>query len=200
MKKISLALIVGVIVALGWFGTARATPPSGVTMGNEPPAVTNISAWLNVPCMDRCTGCDRCNNPSWGAENHVHFGPLMSANKVVVVQFWNTSLPVDTINKLNAFWQSNKSNVQVIGVVVTDDTQTEEQVRAFVAEKVRFPVGITSNKEILTTYGVTNMPHAVVVGRNGKCTWQGDPLEPNFKRNVDLAGRAPSLPGLPGRR
>lgn len=199
MKKTALIVIVCVVAILGWFSTAQATPP-GPAVGSDPPAVTDVSAWLNVPCMDRCTGCERCNKPTWGAENHVHFGPLTSANKCVVIAFWNITTPADKITKMNQFWQSNKANVQFIGITILDETQTEEQVRAFVTEKVKFPVGITTNKDLLSAYGATNLPHACLVARNGKVNWLGDPSEPGLGRAVEVATRAPSLPGLPGRR
>jgi thiol-disulfide isomerase/thioredoxin len=194
MKKVQLAFLSVALVALvGWFGLAYAGPDQPApAQSDTPPAVAGISAWMNLPCQEGCGGCDHCNHPAWGEGGNVDFTALQG--KVVVVEFWAAWCPPcrRSVPHLNELWEKHKANgLQVIAITRLDQRQTEEQARAFATENIHYPVAITSEMATYTNYGIRGIPHAVVVGRDGKVKWTGNPLQPQFTTAVDEAMAAP---------
>ena len=96
--------------------------------------------------------------------------------KVVIVEFWATWCPpcrasiphlVELRNKLD------KSKVEIIGL--TDEPLSK--VENFAKEmKMNYIVGYGSTSG--DAYGVTGIPHAFVIGADGKIAWDGHPMDP----------------------
>lgn len=191
MKKVLFAFLL--VAVVGIFGAAYAAPDQpGAPQSDTPPAVTGISAWMNIPCQDGCAGCDQCNHPAWGNGGTVDFAALQG--KVVVVEFWAAWCPPcrRSVPHLNELWAKHKDNgLQVIAVTKLDQRQTEEQARTYAREHIRYPVAITSDPATYQAYGIRGIPHAVVIGRDGKVKWTGNPLRTEFTTALEEAMAAP---------
>jgi len=98
--------------------------------------------------------------------------------KVVVVEFWSTWCPpcrasiphlVELRSKLD------KSKVEIIGL--TDEPL--EKIEKFAKDmKMNYTVGYGSTSG--GDYGVTGIPHAFIIGTDGKIAWDGHPMDPKF--------------------
>jgi len=96
--------------------------------------------------------------------------------KVVVVEFWATWCPpcrasiphlIELRKKLDA------SKVEIIGL--TDEPRSK--VEKFAKDlKMNYTVGYGSTSG--ESYGVTGIPHAFVIGTDGKIQWDGHPMDP----------------------
>ncbi|HEV3026355.1 MAG TPA: TlpA disulfide reductase family protein [Planctomycetota bacterium] len=95
--------------------------------------------------------------------------------KVVIVEFWATWCPpcrasiphlVELRNK------TDKSKVEIIGL--TDEPLSK--VEKFAKDmKMNYIVGYGSTSG--EAYGVTGIPHAFVIGPDGKIAWDGHPMD-----------------------
>lgn len=146
---------------------ARAEPPRiGASVGEPggPPEVS-AGAWLN-----------------WSGAAP----PALAAlhGKVVVVEFWATWCGpcVQGIPHLNDLHNEFAKD----GLVILSLTEQERgPVADFVARKgatMAYAVGAES--ESAAAYGVTGIPRAFVVGRDGKLLWAGHPQEERFDTAV----------------
>jgi thiol-disulfide isomerase/thioredoxin len=95
--------------------------------------------------------------------------------KIVVVEFWATWCPpcrasIPHLIKMNN--QYKDKGVVIIGL----SSEDRNTIVKFAQEiGMNYPVGIasTSGKE----YMVNGIPHAVVVGKDGKVVWEGHPMD-----------------------
>jgi thiol-disulfide isomerase/thioredoxin len=105
--------------------------------------------------------------------------------RVVVVEFWATWCGpcVAGIPHLNELHEKYGKDGLVL-LSLTD--QSRGHVEKFVAEKgMKYTVGVKSQTG--DDYGVTGIPHAFVVGRDGKLAWHGHPAEDAFEKAIVAA-------------
>jgi len=112
------------------------------------------------------------------AENWLNSDPLKIADlkgKVVVAEFWATWCPpcrksIPHLIELNEKFKDK--GVVIIGIT----KENKEKVEPFVKEmKMNYPVAIGSNSG--KEYGVTGIPTAFVISREGKIAWTGHPMD-----------------------
>ncbi len=149
--KFSSRLIVAVFVLTCIVGSAMAMSEQSF-VGKAAPEI-GADAWLNT------TGVKLAD----------------SKGKIVIVEFWATWCPPcrNSIPHLAKLYEANKDK-GVILVSLTDEDK--ETVEPFAKEqKMVWPVGLGSKTG--GDYTVKGIPHAVIVGRDGKVAWEGHPMD-----------------------
>jgi len=95
--------------------------------------------------------------------------------KIVVVEFWATWCPpcrASIPHLIKMHNQFKDKGVVIIGLSAEDGSK----VKSFANEMgMNYPVGMgsVSSKE----YMVNGIPHAVVIGKDGKVVWEGHPMD-----------------------
>ena len=110
--------------------------------------------------------------------------------RVHVVEFWATWCPPckASVPRLTQIQQDYKDDLTIIGVTAPDDRgNTPSAVRRFVRKQgsnMDYTVAIDKDMATTNAYmsasGNVAIPHAFVVGRNGRLLWQGSPLDPSL--------------------
>lgn len=163
-------------------------------VGKEPPAVTGVSSWVKADPKKGKGEKDQKpekaeKGPAWDpdAKGEVDFARLKG--KVVVLEFWATWCPPcrKSIPHLNELARAHERELVVLGLSAVDDRQDAGQVRKYAEEHVRYPVGVLADPATLERYGVSSIPHAVVIGKDGKVVWTGNPLDGAFEKAVKRA-------------
>lgn len=162
----ALALIVLLLAVAGLFALPSLAPkPVGVaTLGSPPPPVEVVKTWLNLPPGPR---------PAWSAAEGVDFSALKG--KVVILEFWSAWCHQcrGANLELNALHEEGRADLQVIGVTMRDRYVEEPAILAHVRDEIRFPVALLSKGRAITSYQVHEIPHSVLVSREGTICWQG---------------------------
>ncbi len=132
-------------------------------VGTEPPEITAI-AWLN-----------------WKGDQPPSLKSLKG--KVVAVEFWATWCGpcVAGIPHLNEVYDKHAKDGLVI-LSLTDQAK-KEYIEDFAKTKdMHYTVGVGS--EAVDAYGVTGIPHAFIIGRDGKVAWSGYPPDAAFEKAI----------------
>ena len=138
---------------------AKAKPPA---LGEVPPAFA-AESWIN-----------------WKGDQPPT--PEFLRGKVVVVEFWATWCGpcIAGIPHLNEIHEKHAKDGLVL-LSLTD--QSRAHVEEFVKQKdMRYTVGVKS--QTADAYGVSGIPAAFVIGRDGKLLWSGHPAREEFERAI----------------
>ena len=97
--------------------------------------------------------------------------------KVAVVEFWATWCPPcrASIPHLNALNKKFKDKgVAIIGI----SDETKDVVAKF-REKLpmEYTVALDAGGKFAEQFGISGIPHAFIVGKDGKIVWQGHPMQ-----------------------
>jgi thiol-disulfide isomerase/thioredoxin len=106
--------------------------------------------------------------------------------KVYMVEFWATWCPPCkmSVPRLTEFQKKYDRDLTIIGVTAIDDRGNNRRaIKRFVKDQGKnmdYTVAIDEGMTTWTRYmgDLSGIPHAFLVGRNGKVVWQGSPLEP----------------------
>lgn len=101
--------------------------------------------------------------------------PKETAGKPMIVEFWATWCPPcrTSIPHLNELHKKFKDRGLVV-IGVTDETNPT--IRQFVKEvPMDYYVGTDKGGKLSEGFGVTGIPHALIVDKTGKIVWEGSP-------------------------
>lgn len=103
--------------------------------------------------------------------------------KVVVVEFWATWCGpcVECIPHSNDLRQKYSGKKFQLLSFVVEGHQTMDSF--LTKRKVEYPIGLESNS--LDDYGITGIPHAFVIGANGKVVWHGHSASPELEMAIE---------------
>jgi thiol-disulfide isomerase/thioredoxin len=166
--------------------------------GHEPPALTGAAprrahvvglGLLGLPALALLL------NSIWSAEHYAELRPLGRLDpapdfaldridgkpgqiklselrgRVVLLDFWATWCPpclalMPTLHELYRDWQQR--GAEFVGIDADWPTRTPDEVRAFLARQpLPYPV-VIDDRNAGGTYGVSSIPHIVIVGRDGR--------------------------------
>jgi len=135
-------------------------------------------ALLVVPGMAR-SEANHVGKPAIeiNAKKWLNTSPLkLSAlkGKVVVVEFWATwcgpcRASIPHLKELNAKYASK-------GLVLVSLTDEAANVAEPFVKQNGMDYAIGTDSSTSNDYGVTGIPHAVVIGKDGKVVWEGHPM------------------------
>lgn len=97
------------------------------------------------------------------------------AGKPMLVEFWATWCEPcrESIPRLNELWKTYKDRgLVVIGVTKEDEAPVKEFIKEF---PMHFPIGRDPEAGLAALLGVIVIPHAIIVDKTGKITWEGHP-------------------------
>jgi thiol-disulfide isomerase/thioredoxin len=104
--------------------------------------------------------------------------------KFVLIDFWATWCPPcrETVPELNGFQQKFADKLVVIGI----SDETEEVVRKFTTENIKYSSALDTNGTLKKQYEVTGIPHCVIINPAGTVVWEGFPLLDGYKLTEDV--------------
>lgn len=160
MKSV-LGMSMVVLMLLGALGVAAQAEDRGL-VGKPAPEIS-AGSWINTAPVS-LAGC---------------------RGKVVVVEFWATWCPpcrasIPHLSKM--FKTYSQSGVQFVSLTNEERSAVEPFVKA---QKMEYPIGVGSRSA--EAYGVEGIPHAVVIDRDGKVSWEGHPMDEAFEAAVKKA-------------
>lgn len=100
------------------------------------------------------------------------------ANKVVLLDFWNTSCGVcfQKFPQLQKFYEKHRSRsaIRILAVdIPLDDDKEGEAFKAIKDEGYSFPVVITKDAQLAEQYGIKGYPTTFVIDQQGKIVFKG---------------------------
>lgn len=108
------------------------------------------------------------------------------AGKALLIEFWATWCGPcrESIPHLNGFWKAYKDKgLVVIGITKEDEAPVKEFMKEV---PIHCFIGRDPTSELAGHLGVTVIPHAIVVDKTGRITWEGHPdtLQPGDIESV----------------
>jgi len=145
--------------------------------------------------------------PEFSPDKWVKGAPVKSfeAGRIYVVEFWATWCGPckESIPHLTKIQKQFKDNVTVIGMASSERAPKDgnddrlAKVNQFVktqGDKMNYTVAYEADRTVSKAWmgaaGVNTIPHAFVVGADGKIAWIGDPREPAFEETLKTAVEA----------
>lgn len=165
------------VVAL-FLWNMRPVVPSEAPLGEAPPAVKGIRAWL-VPTGDEAAPPTRFE----GNSGTLDFEALRG--RVVLLEFYATWCGPCKASLARLSERSPEADLTTVLLTAPDQRQSPAEIRAFAAQQ-RFPTALVTS-EAIKTYGVNQIPYAVVVGRKGRVVWKGNPLSGGCEEAIQTA-------------
>lgn len=114
---------------------------------------------------------------------------------IVMVEFWATWCPPckASIPRLTELQERFKKDLTIVGVTQLDDRgNTKTAVKRFTkkqGDNMNYTVAIDKRDATMTAYlgdaAMVGIPHAFLVGRDGKIHWQGSPLDPEMEEVIE---------------
>ena len=115
--------------------------------------------------------------------------------RAVMVEFWAVWCPPckESIPRLTKIQTRYKNQLAIVGVTAPDSRgNTPTAVRKFVKDQgsgMNYWVAIDDRDQTTDAYlaaaGAMGIPHAFLVGKDGKIAWQGSPLDPDVENVID---------------
>jgi thiol-disulfide isomerase/thioredoxin len=107
--------------------------------------------------------------------------------QVVLVEFWATwcgpcVAGIPHLNELQNKYR--KLGLRIVSLTDEDRAKVEAFQKSAKAP-IEYTVGVGS--DLSTTYGVSGIPHAFLVGRSGKLLWHGHPADRECEEKIELA-------------
>jgi thiol-disulfide isomerase/thioredoxin len=149
-------------------------------------------------CLDDPTAKHNVQNPKIGGEPpelvatdwlNTDTPPTLAAlrGQVVLVEFWATwcgpcIAGIPHLNDLQSKYR--KLGLRIVSLTDEDRAKVEEFQKG-AKSPIEYTVGVGS--ELSTTYGVSGIPHAFLVGRSGKLLWHGHPADSECEEKIELA-------------
>lgn len=118
---------------------------------------------------------------------------------VKVVEYWATWCPPckTAIPELNELWKKLQSEygekkVQLVGITNEKSDKVVPFIEKEMEGKMQYPVALDENNSLASSYPVSTIPAAFVVGKCGTVLWSGHPsgLEPAVRRALDAKAAA----------
>ena len=168
------------------YGRCQVPMPLVFSLQTSKPApsdsMRSLASWHLIPAVEPVIpGGGGESSPTLGKEAATFKLPLLAGGdfdlkadrgKVVVLDFWATwcapcikSIP-DLIEAIGAF---PKEQVKLIGV---NQGESAEAVKRFIETRQwQFTVAMDADQKVAQQYGVSGIPHTVIVGPDGKVAW-----------------------------
>lgn len=123
-----------------------------------------------------------------------------AAKKIHMIEFWATWCPPckASVPLLTDYQKKHGKDLVIVGVTDADPFRNSvPDIKGFVKEqgsKMEYTVAIDDDGATTKAYmpsEVVGIPHAFLVGRDGKVVWQGSPLDPVLEKVIPevIAGR-----------
>jgi len=95
--------------------------------------------------------------------------------KPIILEFWATWCPpcLKSIPHLNELYTKNKDK----GLVIIGVTNEKRDVVQKFLQKTKMDYFPAIDATLSKTFGVTGIPHAVLVDKTGKVVWEGHPAQ-----------------------